>query len=276
MKRFYKLAVICLSILLILVVEVEQVAAAVDLIYFTATAQSDNVFLEWETAQEINNIGFFVQRRSDETMVFERIGDYVPSSDDPFLGGYYSLHDYTAKVGVMYCYRLEILEASGYSEYSEPDCAMILIATPTATTPVDTATVTNSPAPTTTSTPKKTRTITPTFTLTRSPTPRPSATKTPSPTPTGPTVTATLTKTSTPTPTLTLALFAKVNQAFPLPTWTVIPVTYDEDQHMPSQGSVDVRDSSISQRVCVLSIVVIILWLLLASFLIFYLRRLNK
>ncbi len=45
--------------------ETSYAPTAVDLISFTATGQSSAVLVEWETAQEIDNLGFNVYRSSE-------------------------------------------------------------------------------------------------------------------------------------------------------------------------------------------------------------------
>ena len=56
----WSLLLILAMVLLISVVFNNTARAAVALVYFRATGVSDGVFLEWETASELDNLGFFV------------------------------------------------------------------------------------------------------------------------------------------------------------------------------------------------------------------------
>ncbi len=257
--------------------EQDPALASVDLLYFYATPMDDYIFLEWETAQEINHVGFYVQRGTYPSLLYQRIGNFIPSNDDPFVGGYYSAIDSAAVVGVLYSYRLETIDASGLSEYSEPIDAMIPSSAPTVTnTASPTVTRTSGPSPTITTTPRNTRTPTITPTFTRSPTPIPSATKVPTATPTRPTMTPTITTTFTPFPTTTLGSLSSFTQSFPLATFTATVLALPESVVTASPVPETILTSGLSTRSTLLIVIVILLWLLLAGFLVFYLRRLNR
>jgi hypothetical protein len=289
-KSFYTISLL-LVLLFLSFVEEQPGLAAVDLLYFYATPEGDEILLEWETAQEIDNAGFYIQRRSDPADTFMRIGEFIPSQGDPFTGQYYFIQDDTAFLGILYYYRLEMIDASGNSEYSEPDSAQIPGSTPTASTTATRTTtattipttqtagdltVTRTETPTVTQTPRKTRTNTPIPSITRSPTPRASATRTPSPSPTGPTPTHTLSTSDTPTPTTTLESLPTFIQAFPLPSLTATATRTDEVQSTPNPATELVQQNPLSIRLKILIAVVILLWIFLASFFVFYLRRLNS
>jgi hypothetical protein len=278
--------VVFLAIFLFFTLQPRSGVAAVDLLYFYATPESDGILLEWETAQEIDNAGFYIQRHSETDDDFVRIGEFIPSGGDPFAGQYYSTNDNTAIVGVLYYYRLEMIDASGLSEFSEPDSAQISGPTPTSTptevrtettTPTQTiqatsgSTATRTETRTPTETPRRTRTNTPVPTITRSPTPRLSATKTP-----GPTQTYAMVPTETPTPTTTLGVLPEFSQVFPLPSITATVTATDEIQAASSPTQMSIHKQPISGRLQLLVVIVILLWLFLAGFLIFYLRKLTS
>ncbi len=275
--NYLRMAVTAAIFILVLGSQREQVLASVDLIYFSATALSDYIFLEWETAQEINHVGFYIQRGTYPSLLYQRIGSFIPSNDDPFAGGYYSAIDETVNIGVLYSYRLEIIDASGLSEYSVPVDAIILLPTPTVTnTSLPIITQTSGPSATITLTPRNTRTPTITPTLTRSPTPVPSATKVPTATPTRPTMTPTITTTNTQTPTTTLGSLSAFTQSFPLTTLTATVIAIPESVITASPVTELTLSAPLSTRVSILLLIVIILWLLLAGFLVYYLRRIKR
>lgn len=249
---------IVICILLLIFSTYDPRLAAVDLLYFTATVNTNHILLEWETAQEIDNLGYNIQRSIYSDSSFESIGDFIPTNDDPFAGGYYSYSDYEVVVGQMYYYRLESVDASGVSEFSDVVSAMI-----------------HAPTPTITSTHKNTRTPTLTPYYTNSPSPSPSATRTPSSTPT--LFDSNLTKTATPTytPTTTLGPLMIENQVFPMYTLTN---TMDNLALIPSvvPTIINSESSPVTGRISLLVFIIVLLWVLLAAFLVLYLKRIKR
>ena len=58
---------------------INSAEAAVTLIYFRASSVSNGVFLEWETASELDNLGFFINRSTSP-----EVGTHVyPISSQP-------------------------------------------------------------------------------------------------------------------------------------------------------------------------------------------------
>ncbi len=88
----------------------------VELISFKAEIGKNNfVALEWETASEINNYGFIIERRLEKTE-FRQIG-FVPGYGTSNIRNSYSFTDTRAGYGKLY-YRLKQVDFSGNHEYS--------------------------------------------------------------------------------------------------------------------------------------------------------------
>ena len=160
--------------------------AAVTLVYFRASGVSNGVLLEWETASELDNLGFFVNRSLSQNSGYTRASEFIQASGDPLLGGYYQYTDTSALNGTTYWYKLEAIDIQSNSELYDPPVSVIAGTNRTAT-PTRTATVTASGLQTRTATPTA-RTRTPTATSTsrgRSRTPTPTRTN---PNPSAPTI----------------------------------------------------------------------------------------
>ena len=88
----------------------------VELTFFTATVNDNDVTLNWETASEINNSGFQVERKS--TGDYESIG-FVPGYGTTTETRAYSFSDANILPGT-YSYRLKQIDFDGTFEYSDP------------------------------------------------------------------------------------------------------------------------------------------------------------
>jgi hypothetical protein len=301
-KKFLKHIVFSLLVVITLIFSVRASLAAVTLLYFNASGLIDRVLLEWETATEINNSGFYIQRSIQQDSGFDRISGFIVSEGDPYIGSYYSYEDLMVEAGVMYYYKLEIIDAGGNSTYSDITPPVSIgnnstatatltstgdVSTATSTTTADTQTPTATqikvsptssvtPSITSTKTPKKTSTRT----LTSTPTIKRTATNTWPPTatftPTGPTRTPTSTNTSTPTPTTTLMPLPAITILFPIPTVTTTPSITLSLTVTPTSLVEANQPSTISMRLKLLIAVVLLLWVILAGFIIFYVRRLSR
>jgi len=180
--------------------------AVVTLVSFTASPGDGQVLLEWETASEIDNVGFYLYRSTSESGEYVRISEFIPSEGDAVLGAKYSYLDQDVQNGVTYYYKLESVATDGSSEFYGPISAVPqsqATMTPTATaTATSTPTAIPSPTPMATKPPTATPTHPPTATSTPLPTATttPTATFTPPPAPSSPTPTATATGMPTSTP----------------------------------------------------------------------------
>ncbi len=87
----------------------------VELVSFNASVSNNIVELSWITATEINNLGFEVERKS-ENGVFDKIG-FVEGNGTTTEYSNYSFIDVLNKAGT-YHYRLKQIDYDGSSEYS--------------------------------------------------------------------------------------------------------------------------------------------------------------
>jgi hypothetical protein len=169
-----------------------RVLASVTLNYFRAAWHADleTVIIEWQTATELNTIGFIVQRSESASSGFADITEVIPAVGDQLSGWTYDPvadDPDTLVIGTTYWYRLIVINTSPPNDEIDPIGVLAgdentVTPTPTATTAPSgsgaTATFTPTPTPTATRTrtPGPTPTPTSTATVTRSPTPGPSIT----------------------------------------------------------------------------------------------------
>jgi hypothetical protein len=247
--------------------------ASVELLYFRTAPGINTIVLQWETATEIDNAGFYIQRSLDPVSNFNRISPFIASQGDPFTGYYYEFEDIDIQKGVVYFYILEIVNANGYSEFTLPINGTI---------PLPTATITNTLQPTDTSEPAFTGTPTPpgapsqTPTLTLTSLAAPSATRLPPTQTLTPSASSTPTLTLTPTTTLQPIVVAGLN--FPALTPTITPV----QEYSPTPGITILPDPSPenifthSSRIQLLLILTVLLWIVLAISLFIFIRHLGR
>jgi hypothetical protein len=169
--------ILLLALILTAVVSAHYRAqAAVELVYFRATGVSNGVLLEWETASELDNLGFFVNRSLSRDSGYTQASEFIPTSGDPLLGGYYQFIDTDVAFGTTYWYKLESIDIQSVPEMYAPPVS-VMAGTGQTATPTRTATIPVSNQQTGTATPTATaRTRTPTVTSTaraRSRTPTP-------------------------------------------------------------------------------------------------------
>jgi hypothetical protein len=140
---------------LVVVLPVTVALAAVTITGFKVEAGDGAIFVNWETASEIGNLGFHVFRSQSESGTYERLPLGTPSaqfipSDDFGVGALYEFVDLQVTPGVRYWYKVQDIPASGAAETVGPESAMIPLsggATPT-TPPPATAAPTSTATPT--------------------------------------------------------------------------------------------------------------------------------
>lgn len=211
-----------------------RVSAAVTVSSFTATAQGNQVLVEWTTATEISNVGFNLLRSTAQGGNYAKIAGIPSNNPMSLMGSSYSYTDGAVSIGQTYFYKLQSVDSNGRTEDFGP--ASVTLGT---TNPPQQATNTPVPtgAPTATKSPAPTKTNAPAATLTGAPT----ATRTPIPNSTPgvlPTATPTLARFTTagthPSPTqgqptpVAIAKTQPEDEAAPTPAITLIATAADQ------------------------------------------------
>lgn len=93
-----------------------QGVVPVELASFNAIAEGNNVRLEWNTATESNNYGFFIQRKNNAVEEWQRIG-FVEGNGTSSLPHSYSFEDKGLDPGT-WTYRLQQQDFDGQINYS--------------------------------------------------------------------------------------------------------------------------------------------------------------
>jgi hypothetical protein len=98
---------------------------AVELASFDAAAQGNGVMLNWETASEIDNVGFNIYRAETQSGQLMKINPYLIAAQNPgsTAGAAYSFLDESALPGATYYYWLEDVDASGAATKHGPAAA---------------------------------------------------------------------------------------------------------------------------------------------------------
>jgi len=98
-------------------------ATAVNLLSFTATGQGSFVLVEWETAQEIKNMGFNLYRATSPSGPFTKLNDKViPGLGFSVRGKAYSYMDNNVVPGKLYYYKLQDMDTYGKKTFHGPIC----------------------------------------------------------------------------------------------------------------------------------------------------------
>jgi hypothetical protein len=94
---------------------------AVTLISFIASGYDREVLVEWQTASELNNLGFHLYRAASEEGPYERItASPIPGLGSSLEGAKYAYRDSGLINGVTYYYKLENIETTGATELHGP------------------------------------------------------------------------------------------------------------------------------------------------------------
>lgn len=94
-----------------------KILLPIDLTGFWSETSGNSIWLNWETATEINSQGFSIERRTGSTE-FEPVG-WVESLGSPTQGKRYQFEDPDVLAGVTYYYRLKMVDLDGTFKYSE-------------------------------------------------------------------------------------------------------------------------------------------------------------
>jgi hypothetical protein len=98
-----------------------QVPLPIQLSSFTVQmSEANDVRLEWNTVSEVNNYGFYVERRGDEEGSFSELANaFVAGNGTTLTPQSYSYVDNTTGPGVWY-YRLRQVDLDGTVNYTDP------------------------------------------------------------------------------------------------------------------------------------------------------------
>jgi hypothetical protein len=95
----------------------------IDLISFGASGDGNQIRVNWQTAQEIRNLGFNLYRGTSPAGPFVRINDrLIPGLIYSVKGKSYSYLDSAVTPGTLYYYQLEDIDASGKRTFHGPVC----------------------------------------------------------------------------------------------------------------------------------------------------------
>jgi len=95
----------------------------IELVTFTATALTSSIMLDWQTASELNNALFEVERSLDG-ISFSKIGE-LPGNGTTDVPHFYQLEDKAVTQGVRYYYRLRQIDFNGDYTYSSMVSAIL-------------------------------------------------------------------------------------------------------------------------------------------------------
>lgn len=101
---------------------------SVELLSFTATAAERAITISWETASEVDNLGFNLLRATTVDGLRTRLNaDLIPSLAPPgsLFGAVYSYNDAPVTAGVRYFYWLELVDIYGRTDLYGPVSARI-------------------------------------------------------------------------------------------------------------------------------------------------------
>ena len=121
--HFIKLSIFLLFVLVISLFNnvIREVYAAVTLVRFEVVyVTHTSIVLEWETATEYNNLGFFVLRSDTEGGTYEQIGDFIPAEGTAVSGYIYQFTDDLVLDEQVYFYKLEAIDLNSVSEFFGP------------------------------------------------------------------------------------------------------------------------------------------------------------
>jgi hypothetical protein len=140
--------------------------ANVTLVSFTVITlpEQPEIYVEWETATELDTVGFFVARSDSFNGPFTRVSEFIPHEGDEVAGAQYFYLDEDTVLNQTYYYRLEVVNTDQTIDYHGPISAVAgVLATETATptrTPTTTRTPTITPSPATMATTQPTTEVT--------------------------------------------------------------------------------------------------------------------
>jgi hypothetical protein len=103
---------------------------AVDLLWFKSRGRISSILVGWETASELDNVGFNIYRGEHaDGPKFKINEELIPTLVPPGspFGAVYKYRDTTAQPGVIYYYWLEDLDISGKTNLHGPEKAKVFL-----------------------------------------------------------------------------------------------------------------------------------------------------
>ncbi len=99
-----------------------EAPTAVTLADFSATAQADGILLTWETAAELDNVGFNLYRSTSVDGPYTLLNATLipPQFPGEVIGGIYAWLDADVQPGISYYYKLEDVDVKGVSTFHGP------------------------------------------------------------------------------------------------------------------------------------------------------------
>jgi hypothetical protein len=111
--------------------------------------EGNHVKLEWSTISEINNYGFYVERRKENELYFTEIEkSFVPGFGTTIEPKSYSFMDMTITTSGMYYYRLRQVDNDGLEHYSQVVSINVSLLVVNETAPIEFKVHQNYPNPT--------------------------------------------------------------------------------------------------------------------------------
>ena len=96
-----------------------EVGLPIQLASFLVRSSSDGMVLQWATVSEVNNYGFYVERRSDGESAFTELAHvFIPGHGTTLSPQHYSYADNTVTPGVWW-YRLRQVDLDGTVHYTD-------------------------------------------------------------------------------------------------------------------------------------------------------------
>lgn len=101
---------------------IEAQPSAVALARFEAFPQEQGILVEWETATELDNLGFHLYRAEAAAGPWELLNATLIPVANPgaVFGSVYTWHDADVEPGATYFYRLEDVDIEGLSTFHGP------------------------------------------------------------------------------------------------------------------------------------------------------------
>jgi hypothetical protein len=102
---------------------ISTMATAIDLVSLSATGDGNHVRVDWETAQEIDNLGFNLYRSTSPAGAFVKINEgLIPGLIYSVKGKSYRYIDSSVTPGTLYYYKLEDIDVWGKRTFHGPVC----------------------------------------------------------------------------------------------------------------------------------------------------------